>query len=318
MDTAPGRDLRHDPASRLQELNDDRLTEMARHLSKNTQCIEAQGSFGFGHAQIVRRVWDEPIDIVGVSDEHRLEFATLPRSNAARGCFPDRQGIPQFERFGEMFFFPAGQVVHAKSRCQRQYSVVCSFRPEALECWFHGGLQWTDARLQASLNITNASIRSLLARLGEELLNPGFAGAAMIEMIAGQIGIELARYLLGIEEPPHTGGLSLRNLRQIDERLAQSGPPPNLGELAGLCGLSVRHLTRAFRTSRRRSIGNYIIESRMERAKQLLASGMSVKWIAYTMAFSSPAALSTAFRRATGERPRDYLQQVGRHGGMRQ
>jgi AraC family transcriptional regulator len=96
----------------------------------------------------------------------------------------------------------------------------------------------------------------------------------------------------------------------IDERLAQSGAPPSLTELAGLCGLSVRHLTRAFRTSRRRSIGDHIAECRIEQAKQLLGSGVSVKAIACTLGFSSPAALSTAFRRATGERPRDYLQRV--------
>jgi AraC family transcriptional regulator len=281
-------------------------------MISQSKTIEAQASLGFGQVQIVRRVWDEPIDVVGVANEHRLEFAMLPRSSAARGCFPDRQDISQFERFGEVFFFPAGQVVHAKSHCQRQYSIVCSFGPQALDRWFDGRLCWTDARLQASLDITSPSIRSLLCRLGEELRNPGFASAAMMEMMAGQIGIELARYLAGIEAPNRTGGLSARNLRLIEERLAQDAAPPGLTELAGLCGLSVRHLTRAFRTSRRRSIGSYIAESRIERAKQLLESGVSVKWIACTMGFSSAAALSTAFRRATGERPRDYLQRVGR------
>ena len=273
-----------------------------------TNRIEAETSFSFGRAQLVRRIWDEPIDVVGKPDEHRLEFAMLPRSNAARGCFPDHPGLHQFERFGEVFFFPAGEVVHAKSHCRHQYSVVCSLRPEAAELWFHCGLQWTDARLQASLNITHPSIRALLSRLGEELRNPGFAGAALIEMMASQIGIELARYLLGIEELPRTGGLSARNLRLIDERLARDGAAPTLEELAVLCGLSVRHLTRAFRASRRCSIGDYIAECRIQRAKRLLASGSSVKYIAYTMGFSSPAALSIAFRRATGERPRDYLQ----------
>jgi AraC family transcriptional regulator len=279
---------------------------MARHLSESTKSIEAEASFAFGRAQIIRRVWDEPIDVIGASNEHRLEFAMLPRSNVARGSFPDCRGADQFGRFGEVFFIPAGRVVHAKSYCRQQFSVVCSFRPEAVEFWFYGGLQWTHARLQAGLNITNPTIRSLLVRLGEEVGNPGFAGAAMIEMMAGQVGIELARYLTGIEELPHTGGLSPRNLRRIDERLAQDGAPPSLTDLADLCGLSVRHLTRAFRTSRRRSIGDYIAECRMQRAKHLLAEGMSVKWIAYTMGFSSPAALSSAFRRATGERPRDY------------
>jgi AraC family transcriptional regulator len=103
-------------------------------------------------------------------------------------------------------------------------------------------------------------------------------------------------------------------LRLVDERLAENGAPPSLTELADLCGLSVRHLTRAFRTSRRRSLGSYIAECRIQRARHLLASGMSVKWIAYTMGFSSPAALSTAFRRATGDRPRDYLQRLGQTG----
>lgn len=285
---------------------------MTYHLPvKTTTNIEGQASFGFGHAQIVRRAWDEPIDVVAAPDEHRLEFAMLPRSSAARGWFPDLQRMPRSARIGEVFFFPAGQVVHAKSQCRRQYSVVCSFRPEAMDLWFHSRLQWTDARLQATLNIANPHIRGLLFRLGEELRTPGFAGDALIELMAGQIGIELGRYLTGIEALPRTGGLAPRHLRLIDERLAQSGAPPSLTELAVLCGLSVRHLTRAFRSSRQRSIGDYIAECRIEQVKQLLAAGASVKWIAYSTGFSSPGALSTAFRRATGERPRDYLQRVG-------
>jgi AraC family transcriptional regulator len=285
---------------------------MATYPQQLSKRIEAEASFAFGHAEVIRRIWDEPIDVVGVPEEHRLEFAMLPRSGAARGRFPERprQSLHQFERFGEIFFFPAGHVVHARSQCRQQYSVVCSFRPEAVDFWFQGGLRWTDARLQASLNIHNPSIRSLLCRLAEELRAPGFAGAALIEMMAGQIGIELARYLTGIEEPACTGGLSARNLRVIDERLSQDGSAPSLSELAGLCGLSVRHLTRAFRASRRCSIGHYISECRMQRAKHLLAAGASVKWIAYTLGFNSPAALSTAFRRATGERPRDYVERV--------
>jgi AraC family transcriptional regulator len=279
-------------------------------MSALTNRIEAQAAFGTGHVEVVRRMWSEPIDVIGTSDEHRLEFAMLP-SEAARGCFPERRAFRQFERFGEIFFFPAGRVVHAKSHCRQQFSVVCSFRPEAVHLWLRSGLEWTDARLQAGLNITNPSIRSLLVRLGDELRNPGFGGTAMIELVTAQVGIELARYFTGIEERPCTGGLTARNLRLIDERLAEDGAPPSLSDLAGLCGMSVRHLTRAFRSSRRRSIGSYIAESRMERARQLLAAGMSVKEIAYTMRFSSPAALSAAFRRSTGERPRDYVERSG-------
>jgi AraC family transcriptional regulator len=285
---------------------------MTERLSQAGTNIEAHASFALGHAEIVRRSWDEPIDVVAASHEHRLEFAMLPRSTAARGWFPDRQRTVPSVRIGEVFFFPAGEVVHATSHCRQQYSIVCSFRREAVDLWFQSKARWTDAQLQASLDIINPNIRNVLFRLGEEMRNPSFASAAMIELLAGQINIELGRYFVAVGEPLHTGGLSSRHLRMIDERLAQSGAAPALTELADLCGLSVRHLTRAFRTSRRRSIGDVIAERRIEQAKQLLGSGASVKSIAHTMGFGNPAALSVAFRRATGERPRDYLQRVGR------
>jgi AraC family transcriptional regulator len=274
--------------------------------------IEAQASFSFGHAELVRRLWDQPIDVTGVGAEHRVEFAMLPRSDAASGCYPHHPGLNRFEPFGEVFFFPAGELVHCRSDCRHQYSVVCSFRPEAVEIWFDRQFRWTDARLQASLNIANPAIRQLLAWLRDELRHPGFAGEAMVEMMAGQLSLELARHLIGIDRVQRIGGLSFRNLRMIDERLAQDGAPPSLTELATLCGLSVRHLTRAFRTSRQRSLGQHIAECRIERVRAQLSSGKSVKWIAYLMGFNSPAALSTAFRRATGERPRDYLQRARR------
>jgi AraC family transcriptional regulator len=277
-----------------------------------TKNIEAEGTFGFGRAQVVRCVWDQPIDVIGAAAEHRVELAMLPRSEAAQGCFPEHQAMQRFEPMGEVFFFPAGELVHARSQCRHQHSVVCTFEPRAVERWFQAEMQWTDARLQASLNITHRNVRDLLARLGTELSEPGFAGTAMVELLASQLGIELARYLINVEERPYVGGLSARNLRRIDERLMMDGAAPTLRDLAALCGLSVRHLTRAFRISRRRSIGDYMAACRMQRAKALLVGGCSVKSIAYTMGFHSPAALSTAFRRATGERPRDYLQRVGR------
>ena len=48
------------------------------------------------------------------------------------------------------------------------------------------------------------------------------------------------------------------------------------------------------------------MERRMEYAKQQLANGECVKSIAYSMGFAAPSNFSAAFRRATGETPRDY------------
>lgn len=274
--------------------------------------VEAEAAFAFGHVYVTRRSWDAPIDMFGNPSEHRLELALLPISAAARCCFLSHWRPNRFERIGNLFLFPAEQPVHTISDCRQQQSIACSFIPAAVQTWFDGDLEWTDSRLTASLDITNSTIRSLLFRLGDEVRNPGFASQAMIEMMAGQIAIELARYCMGAEETKSTGGLSPWKLRLIDERLAEVGNPPLLSELATLCGLSVRHLTRAFRISRRRSIGSYITECRINQAKRLLVSGECVKSIAYSMGFASPSNFSVAFRRGTGETPREYRQRVAR------
>jgi AraC family transcriptional regulator len=280
-------------------------------ISQRQEIIEAQASFDFGHAQIVRRLWDRPIDVLAMRNEHYLEYAMLPRSQQERGCFPVDErntGMPPVDRIGEIFFFPAGHLVHAVSHCRYQHSIVCRFQPEAAAGWLDQDVKWTRARLQASLDVTHPGIRSLLAQIGQELLQPGFGGDVLVELMTAQVGIQLARYLMGVGEPACSGGLSAKDLRRIEERLAEDGAPPSLTELAALCGLSVRHLTRGFRKSRQRSLGAYITERRAQRARQLLKTGVSVKSVAYTMGFSSPAAFSTAFRRATGERPREYAR----------
>jgi AraC family transcriptional regulator len=99
-------------------------------------------------------------------------------------------------------------------------------------------------------------------------------------------------------------------LRRIEERLKEVREPPTLSELATLCNLSVRQLTRAFRASRGRSIGDYVEQSRLDQAKCLLATEASVKSIAYSLGFASPSSFSFAFRRATGETPREFRDRM--------
>jgi AraC family transcriptional regulator len=271
--------------------------------------IDAEIPMGLGRVQLIRESWNDPIDVFGEAEEHRLELALLPRSTNQKGCFPDHWGPHRFEPIGQLFLLPAQHRVHCKSDCRRQDSIVCNFDPAAVAAWFDGELKWTHGRLRRSLDIASPGIRNLLLRIGEEIRTPGFASEAMVELLSAQIAIELSRHL-GADDAPVSGGLSALHLRLLEERLAVSGVAPTLSELASLCNLSVRHLTRAFRVSRGRSIGSYMAERRTDDAKRLLTSGMSVKAIAYATGFSCPSNFATAFQRATGETPRQYRQRA--------
>jgi AraC family transcriptional regulator len=87
---------------------------------------------------------------------------------------------------------------------------------------------------------------------------------------------------------------------------------PTLAELAALCRLSVRQLTRGFRASRGCSVGEYVAQSQVDHARQLLARDESVKAVAHSLGFSSPSKFSSAFRRATGQTPRQFRQRESR------
>jgi AraC family transcriptional regulator len=281
-------------------------------LPARTKNVEAEMPLGIGHVQIVRRRWSEPIEVVATAPTHYLELSLLPRSGHSSCCFPNDWGPNRFEPIGEMFLLPARHAVHTRSDCRQQNSIVCKFDPARIATWFDDELQWTDRRLRGSLNVVNEKIRRLLFQIGDELRNPGFASETMLELMARQVVLELCRHLLGIGERTVSGGLARWRLALIDERLGEGQAPPTLAELAALCNLSVRQLTRAFHASRGRSIGSYVAQHRIDHAKTLLASSMPIKAVAYTMGFKAPSNFTAAFQRVTGETPRQYRQRVQR------
>ena len=287
--------------------------EQARRQSR----IEAESLIGLGRVRVTRNQWDKPIDIRGSSNLHHLELSLLPSSDRARARFVEHWEPRRFEPFGQVFLLPAGQTVHALSECREQISVVCSLDPDALERWCECKFEWQERRLENLLDIANTRIRSLLFQIGEEVRVPGFGGEAMVELLTAQVAIELSRYLVGLEDNTVRGGLPAWRLSLIDQRLADDSMPPSLAELAELCDMSVRHLSRAFRASRGRSIGSYIAEQRMKHAKRMLASGMSVKAVAYSTGFSAPSNFTAAFVRETGEPPRQFRARALRGPGGR-
>lgn len=268
-----------------------------------------------GRVYVAQQTFSEPVETVALPTEHLLQCQLLPRqphSHDSRACFSRHWRSTQFEPLGTAFFLPAAENIHLRSNIRRAVTVTCVYQPESIQSWFGDELEWTDTRLRRCLDIANPTLHNLLFRLSEEIRTPSFGSETLMELISGEIVIELARYCLGIEERARAGGLAPWRLRIIDERLAEPGHRPSLTELAALCHLSARQLTRAFRISRGCSIGTYVAQSRIEHAKRLLKTEQNVKSIAYTLGFNSPSHFYLAFHRATGETPRQYRQRVRR------
>lgn len=274
--------------------------------------IEAERSVNRATAQLVRYNFLSPPDNpLFRGDNYRLELSLTRRPDNSRVCYKDAWGPNRFKRLGSIFLVPPGREIQGKSDSAGKMQVLlCDLKPEAVHEWLDSELEWTDERLSACLDIQDANIQQLLHRLADEVKHPGFASEPFIELLTGQLSIELCRYCTAIPETPLTGGLSTWRLRLIDERLREDWKAPTLTELADLCQLSVRQLARGFKASRGCSIGAYVASQRVEHAKRMLAGDQSIKGIAYSLGFSSPASFCYAFRRATGLTPREFQKKL--------
>jgi AraC family transcriptional regulator len=272
--------------------------------------VEAATTVNLGHAAVVAEEWTDDIDIVGADPMHHVQLSLMGSTATGSGRFSDRWRPRRFERVGPMFLLPANEAIHARSDCRLQRSVICRLNPDALSKWFDMEMHWTDRRLAGTLDIGSQDIRQMMVHLGNELRNPGFGGEAMVELIVAQLGLELSRFLLSFDDDLAMGGLAPWRLRMIDDYLAEDPAAATLSRLADLCNLSVRHLARAFRVSRGRSLGDYIADRRIDRARRMLAGGKSVKEAAFAAGFTAPTNFAAAFRRSTGETPREFQQRI--------
>jgi AraC family transcriptional regulator len=239
-------------------------------------------------------------------EAYRFDLSLDARLPGTQVRYCDHWRTHRYERAGKLFLLPPAETLQVRNGLGDQRAIVCFLSAASVADWLDDDLCWNDRRLEHSLDVGSREIALLMRRLGEEARNPGFASKVFCEAAAIQMAVFLERHLRAHVEAKSDGGLALWRLRLIDERLREVHEPPTLSDLAMLCGLSVRHLSRAFRVSRGIALGEHVARKRIENAKRLLATSGSVKATAYSMGFASPSGFIYAFHQATGMTPGQY------------
>jgi AraC family transcriptional regulator len=146
----------------------------------------------------------------------------------------------------------------------------------------------------------------LLAELGQNY--PG--GALYLDSLANVLAVQLLRHYSTTQPqlPEYKGGLPPYQLSQIldymDTYLAQD---IKLATLAQLLSMSPFHFSRLFKQSVGISPHQYLIQQRIERAKQLLKqTDHTILEIALECGFKCHSHLSKQFRQLTGMTPKTY------------
>ena len=107
--------------------------------------------------------------------------------------------------------------------------------------------------------------------------------------------------------PRIRGGLSPKTLRRVQDHItANLGQKITNEALAQVANLSPSHFARAFKDSQGVAPHRYILECRVKRTQELLATELSLSEIAVEVGFSDQSHLTRWFREVVGVTPGSY------------
>lgn len=260
-------------------------------------------------ADIRHFAWEQSRDARFEPNSHYLDYSLGPRARGARLLLDGRRTAPPF---GEVSYLPKG--VEFEARCKpSEYRIFClTFGSLTAEQLFQN--EALPASLPPCFDVKAPWVRQGLARLAQEVCQPGFASHIMVETIALSLLIDLCRHLKNPCKSDVTTDAQMVGwrLRRLKERIeAGLAGPLSIVDLAEECGVSSRHLMRTFKNTVGKTLGSYIADARIAQAKrELVQDDVLIKVVAGNCGFQSVAAFSAAFRKATGFSPRGYRQEM--------
>lgn len=179
---------------------------------------------------------------------------------------------------------------------------------------FDGAFSSDHLVLNPAIGANDDLIRDITALFGNELASNGASGRLFLEGLATSMTVHLARHY-GASPPHlpfHRGGLAPNRLRRVTEYIADNlAADLSQSELAATAELSQFHFARAFKESTGRSPHSYLIEQRVNRAKELLAdSELSIAEVSFAVGFSSQSHLTFHFHRLNGMTPARFRRSI--------
>lgn len=150
--------------------------------------------------------------------------------------------------------------------------------------------------------------------LKAELEEEGLAGSLYSESLANSLAVHLLRRHSAFRQKVKnfSSGLAPRQLRlaleYINEKLEYD---VGLLEIAEAVEMSPYHFARLFKQSTGLAPHQYVIERRIERAKELLANkDLPIVEIAYSLGFASQSHFTATFRKLVAITPKAYRQSL--------
>jgi len=210
---------------------------------------------------------------------------------------------------GDVNIIPAGCTFHSSWDRQTSATVII-LSPELLTRNAKALWGKKDAfTLKLSLAAHAPFITQLALAVVDEL-NASKVDKTYLTTMADALAVHLLKQFStrACKKPQNAGTLSTQKLKlvidYIDEHLEFS---ITIDELSKHASLSQHHFSRSFKKTTRLSPHQYIIQQRIEKAKQMISQQkISIDQIAITCGFSHQSHLNRHFKKLTGLTPRAF------------
>ena len=275
---------------------------------------ERRVDLDFGFVEVGSYEWRSPIDkrLTWNDDYYTVNFALSERPQPAGRLNVPAGENPRSGRLPRLLVFTPGKTFHLSVSTGVVKSLQFAVSKQRLE-----EIAGDQFAIAEDLSLTPQTVSApviefLLNRIHHELREDWFGRDAAIRAYADAFCLEFVRLNLVSRrsERFRKGGLPGWQMHRLRERIEGDAPPPKLDELADMCGMTVRHLSRAFKAETGTSLGKFIDHAIVGKADSLLIeTDLPIGTIARKLGFSSTASFTYAYRRMTGTRPGDRRRQ---------
>lgn len=274
--------------------------------------IERQLWLDSGHVEIGRFRWFSPVEDVLRNDDEVFAFslALSPRVPSTKVVWMDGCDECGDEDMGRVTMLNPGSTFRLIAPTGKLRSLYCGIKRRELQELLGGPVDWANSNWKALLRQRLPVMELLLNRLYEELNEARFRCDLAVDTYVRALTLEVARCLKSADADDgvmHSGGLAPWRMRLLHKRIYADAPAPHLSELADLCGMTVRQLSRAFKEETNQTLGKFVDQVTVERASAMLTrSDRPVNAISAALGYATSASFAVAFRRATGMLPSQF------------
>jgi AraC family transcriptional regulator len=253
-------------------------------------------------------------------NEPSLIYIPPPHRESARGSYGEPGSPGSLMSFGAAVFLPGAGSVHIQSPgFPKRTMLVLRFLDDEMKNLVNQLNSEDHGLMMKFADLRHTRIIEIIDRLSQEM-NKDAVGRDLILKGLGLVLVgEMARYLASVSNDPplERGTLADWQMRRISERLTdESKAPPGVPELAAICGLSRRHLMRAFKATTGMTVMEWVEHGTFDRAMRLLGGADSIKSISARLGYACPGSFASAFARKFGVPPRQWRRRNGRGSGQ--